>query len=150
MARSKMVEFDAPKYRKRFDNLGIKLGELSKPTSIYYTEYTYSTINKAFKTKRISKDLLQKLDWIIEYSSNPDKKKPTIVNIISADVIVEDLRHQIAFLQRKLDDKDTKAMSEVERLKNEIRHLSTDLVKYSASFDKASRYLKYIVDDSRF
>ncbi len=143
MARSKMVEFDAPKYRQRLDNLGIKLGELSKPTSIYYTEYTYSTVNKAFKSKKISRDLLQKLDWIIEYSSNPDKKKPTIVNIVSADIVTEDLKHQNAFLQRKLNDGDTEARHEAESLKQELRQLAIDLQKYSDSFDKASRYLKY-------
>lgn len=143
MSYSKMIEFDASKYRQRLDNLGIKLGELSKPTSIYYTGYTHSTVYKAFKTKKISSILLQKIDWIIEYSSNPDKKKPTIVNIVSADIIIEDLKHQNAFLQRKLDNKDTEAMSEVESLKQELRHLAIDLKKYSDSFDKASRYLKY-------
>ena len=143
MARSRMIEFDAPKYRQRLNNLGIKLRELSKPTSIYYTEYKYSTVNKAFKTQKISCNLLQKLDWIIEYSSNPDKKKPTIVNIVSSDVIIEDLKHQNASLQRKLDNRDTEAMSEVESLKKELRHLAIDLQKYSVSFDNVSRYLKY-------
>ncbi len=150
MGYSKLVTFDSNKYRQRLDNLGIKLSELSKPKSIYYTEYTYSTINKAFKTGKINPDLLHKLDLIIQYTSDPDKKNPTILNIVASDLIVTDLKRRNEILQKDFDEQNTEAIAEVKRLKEELRHLSTDLVKYSASFERASKYLKHVVDESCF
>lgn len=138
MNTKKMVKFNPDDILEKLSNLGIKRSHLGNPTSIYYVGYSNPVISKAFRTGLINPDVLDKIETLITYLSNPTLKRPTIINFVQLQTRNDILQKQIESLENRDADR-------VKELTDVIRQVSNDLMRYSEQFLRASNFLEFSI-----
>jgi len=138
MNTKKMVKFNPNDILEKLENLGIKQSYLGNQNSIYYIGYSNAIISKAFRTGMIHPDVLDKIETLITYLSNPCLKRPTIINFV-------ELQTRNDILQKQVDSLKDRDADKVKELTDIIRQVSTDLTVYSEQFLRASNFLDYSI-----
>ena len=138
MNTKKMVKFNPDDILEKLSNLGIKRSYLGNPTSIYYVGYSNPVIGKAFRTGLVNPDLLDRIETLITYLSNPTLKRPTIINFVQLQTRNDILQKQVESLENRDADR-VKELTEV------IRQVSNDLIRYSEQFMRASNFLDFSI-----
>lgn len=138
MNTKKTVKFNPDDILEQLSNLGVKRSYLGNQNTIYYIGYSNRIIGKAFKTGMIHPDILNKIETLITYLSDPSLKRPTIVNFVQLQTRNDILQREVDSLKNRDDDR-------VKELADVIRQVSNDLIIYSEQFLRASNFLDYSI-----
>ena len=133
------IEFNSGEISEKLKNLGIKRSYLSNPNSIYYIGCSSYIINQAFKTSMIDPFLLNRIELLIGYVSNPNSIRPRIIDFI-------DLQSQNDILKKRIDSIKKDGSEREKDLIEIITHLSTDLSRYGEQFLRASAFLNFSIN----
>ena len=140
MGATRNIDFDAKQLLTKLSNAGIKRAYLGNPTSIYYVGYTSQAISKCFKTEKINPVLLNRILNVIEYATNADLSRPTILTCIEQQRTIDILK-----ASKKNQDRDFE--NQLQTLRSMLTHVSTDLLVYSDQFARASNFIKHSLDN---